>query len=157
VADLAWDRLSPEMSKIRLLDSRHLMTSGRCRLVLPSDAPDRVYAGLWGGGGVLPMGECHAGRDGYSAGLVMQTGASHNLRDAPSSSLSPPPPPASRFLCIVLARFLDDYAGTYKCIVRLTTEWLVVGYRTLKDRCECMSRSRFIGSFAAEEGCGPVR
>ena len=40
--------------------------------------------------------------------------------------------------------------------VRLTTDWLVVGYRTLKDRCECMSRS-FIGAFAAEEGCGPVR
>ena len=87
------------------------------------------------------MGECHAGRDGYGAGQVMQT----------------PPPPASRILCIVFARFLDGYACTYKSSVRLTTEWLVVGYRTLKDRCECMSRSSFIGAFAAEEGCGPVR
>ena len=51
----------------------------------------------------------------------------------------------------------SHYACTYKSSVRLTTEWLVVGYRTLKDLCECMSRSSFIGAFATEEGCGPVR
>ena len=59
-----WDRLSPEMSKIRLMDSCRMMTEGKMpvwyyRPMHPmTSTPDPAV-----GGGVLPMGEGDAGLD----------------------------------------------------------------------------------------------